>query len=258
MAAFAAATLATISHERQRAERSARRADKATEERDGAQRLMIQSLLSLTEVRDTATGRHSRRTQLYAKLLAEELSAQPAFRDYLTPERIDLLATLAPLHDIGKVGVPDRLLNKPGLLTGEELEEMKKHPSYGRDVIVRAEQQVGIHDDAILAMAKDIVYTHHEWWDGCGYPRGLQGEQIPIAGRTVALVDMYDALTSTRVYRAPMSHDAAVALINDSRGTHFDPAVVDAFLLVAPAFRDIAIEHFREEIDRLPSGLAPI
>jgi putative two-component system response regulator len=155
------------------------------------------------------------------------------FTAYLTPERIELLASLAPLHDIGKVGVPDRLLNKPGTLTAEEFMEMRKHPGHGRDVIVHAERDVGTSDDAILAMAKEIVYTHHEKWDGTGYPEGLRGVNIPIAGRLVALVDVYDALTSRRVYREAISHEDAVALIVAGRGTHFDPAVVDAFLEIS-------------------------
>src|SRR5204863_604758 len=139
------------------------------------QRLMIQTLLSLTETRDAETGRHSRRTQRYAKVLAEELSTINGFSDYLTPERIELLSSLAPLHDIGKVGIPDHILNKPGALTAEEMAQMRKHPALGREVILKAEQQVGVHDDATLAMAKDIVYTHHERWDGTGYPQGLRG-----------------------------------------------------------------------------------
>jgi putative two-component system response regulator len=141
------------------------------------------------------------------------------------------------------VGVPDGILNKPGPLTDVEFEEMRKHPAYGRDVIIKAEQQVGVHDDVILAMAKDIVYTHHEWWNGQGYPQRLQGEQIPIAGRIVALVDVYDAATTRRVYSSPVTHEKAVEIIVDGRGTHFDPAVVEAFLSVARAFRDISIEH---------------
>jgi len=246
IAVLATATLATFTRERSRADRAAR-------ERGVAQRLMVQTLLSVVEVRDAETGRHSRRTQLYTKLLAEQLTAHPRFRDYLTPERIDLLASLAPLHDIGKVGVPDHLLNKPGQLTGDELEEMQKHPSYGRDVILRAERQSGVHDDAILNVAKDIVYTHHEWWDGHGYPQRLQGEQIPIGGRLIALVDVYDALTTTRVYRPPMPHDKAVDLIVSGKGTHFDPAVVDAFLRVAPILRDISVERLDDPSDRVLS-----
>ncbi len=219
------------------------RADQASLDRAVAQQLMIQSLLSLAEIRDGDTGRHSRRTQLYARRLAEQLARHPRFRDYLTPERIDLLASLAPLHDIGKVGIPDQLLNKRGELTQDEISEMRKHPAYGRDVIEKAEQQVGVHHDDVLAMAKDIVYTHHEWWDGHGYPRGIEGEQIPIPGRVVMLVDVYDALTSKRVYREPMLHDSAVHLIVDGRGTHFDPAVVDAFMQVASDFQGIAVAN---------------
>ena len=173
-------------------------------------------------------------------MLAEQLATHPEFRDYLTPERIELLASLAPLHDIGKVGVPDRLLNKPGALTADEMVEMRKHPAHGRDVIVHAEQDVGAPDDVILAMAKDIVYTHHEKWDGTGYPQGLRGAEIPIAGRLMALVDVYDAVTTRRVYREPMSHDDAVAFIVAGRGTHFDPAVVDAFLEVSRLVRSLS------------------
>src|SRR5262249_31089813 len=153
------------------------------------------------------TGRHSRRTQQYARLLAEQLSTHSDFRDYLTPERIDLMSSLAPLHDIGKVGVPDHILNKPGKLTSEELAEMRKHPDLGRDVILKAEQQAGVHDNATLALAKDIVYTHHERWDGTGYPRGLRGTEIPIAGRVMALVDVYDAAVTRTLYRPSISHD---------------------------------------------------
>jgi CHASE2 domain-containing sensor protein len=225
-------TLAKLTVER-------RRAESAGHEKTTAQRLMVQTLLSLVEVKDLETGRHSRRTQQYTKVLAEQLSTHPKFRDYLTPETIDLLSSLAPLHDIGKVGVPDHILNKPGALSVEELSEMRKHPVHGRDVILKAEQQVGVRDDAILAMAKDIVYTHHEWWDGTGYPEGLRGDSIPVAGRLMALVDVYDAAVTRNVYRRPMSHDKTVDFIVAGKGTHFDPAVVDAFILVAPRFTNV-------------------
>ena len=233
MASLGAATLARIAQER-------RRADRATRETDVAHQLMVRSLLSLTEVRDADTGRHSRRIQQYSRLLAEELAKHRSFRDYLTPERIDLLSSLAPLHDIGKVGVPDHLLNKPGELTPEEYQEMKKHPAYGLDVINNAQRDVGAGDDQILSMAKDIVYTHHEWWDGRGYPRGLEGTAIPIAGRLVAVVDVYDATTARRRYRQPLSHQEAVDLIVAGKATHFDPDVVDAFVRVAPRLGSVA------------------
>jgi adenylate cyclase len=218
------------------------RADTAGRERTTAQRLMIQTLLSLTETRDAETGRHSRRTQRYVRLLAEQLSTHPQFQDYLTPERIDLVSSLAPLHDIGKVGVPDHILNKPGALTPDELVEMQKHPEYGYDVILKAEGRVGVRDDAILAVAKDIVYTHHERWDGTGYPRRLRGTEIPIEGRVMAVVDVYDATTTRTLYRPSMSHDDAVKFIVERRATHFDPVVVEAFVDVAPRFKIVSAE----------------
>jgi hypothetical protein len=218
-----------------------RRAETAAVERTAAQHLMVQSLLSLTETRDGETGRHSFRTQHFTRLLAGHLSRHPRFRGYLTPERIDLLASLAPLHDIGKVGIPDRILNKPGPLTPEELAHMRTHPALGHEVIVRAEQQVGVRDHVILSMAKDIVFTHHERWDGSGYPQGLRGTDIPIAGRVLAIVDAYDAMVARTLYQAPISHDDAVRVINTNRGTHFDPDVVDAFLAVAADFRRVPI-----------------
>jgi response regulator RpfG family c-di-GMP phosphodiesterase len=218
------------------------RADSAGREKAATQRLMVQALLSLTEVRDAETGRHSRRTQQYARLLAEQLSVQPAFRAALTAERIDLLSSLAPLHDIGKVGVPDHILNKPGPLTADELAEMRKHPALGREVITKAEARVGVRDDITMAMAKDIVYTHHERWDGSGYPQGIRGTDIPIAGRVLALVDVYDAVRARSLYRRCLSHEETVQLIEEGRNTHFDPAVVDAFLQVSESFRKVSDE----------------
>ena len=232
--ALAAMTLARFTVERGRA-------NTASRERAAAQGLMVQALLSLTEVRDAETGRHSRRTQQYARLLAQRLASQPAFKTYLTPERIDLLSMLAPLHDIGKVGVPDRVLNKPGALTPDELVEMRKHPTLARDVILKAEAQLGVRDDATLEMAKAIVYTHHERWDGAGYPQGLRGKAIPVAGRVMAVVDVYDAVHARDTYKKSLSHDDTVAFIVSGKGTHFDPAVVDAFLSVAPLFEMISL-----------------
>lgn len=224
-----------------------RRADQEGQEKVASKRLMVQTLLSLTEIRDTETGKHSRRTQQYTRVLAQELARHPDYAGYLSADRIDLLATLAPLHDIGKVGVPDSVLNKPGKLTPEELVEMRKHPVHGRDVIVKAEQAAGIRDDATLAMAKDIVYTHHEKWDGSGYPEGLTGEAIPIPGRVMAVVDVFDACTTRRLYMPSLTQDEAVALIVKGRGTHFDPAVVDAFLAAAPVLRSLSESSHAED-----------
>jgi putative two-component system response regulator len=216
------------------------RADHAGRERSIAQRLMVQTLLSLTQARDAETGEHSRRTQRYAKLLAEQLSTNPDFHGSLTPDRIELLSSLAPLHDIGKVGIPDHILNKPGPLTPDELTEMRRHPIIGREVILKAEQQVGVLDDEILAMAKDIVYTHHERWDGTGYPRGIGGADIPVCGRVMAVVDVYDALVTRTLYQSKVLHDDAVAFIVRGKGSHFDPAVVEAFLGVADQFKAVS------------------
>jgi response regulator RpfG family c-di-GMP phosphodiesterase len=218
------------------------RANTATREKTTAQRLMVQSLLSLTEVRDAETGRHSRRTQQYARLLAEQLATRPDFHGYLSRERIDLLSSLAPLHDIGKVGVRDCVLNKPGALTPEELAEMRAHPVLGREVILKAEARAGVRDDATLEMAKDIVYTHHERWDGSGYPQGLRGAAIPIAGRVMAVVDVYDAARARNLYQKCLPHSAIVDLIVAGKGTHFDPAVVDAFLSVEDLFEKASDE----------------
>jgi HD-GYP domain-containing protein (c-di-GMP phosphodiesterase class II) len=241
IASFAAVGLASWVLER-------RRATTAGVETTAARTLMIQALLSLTEVRDAETGRHSRRTQQYTKLLAQELSTHPRFRDFLTPERIDMLSALAPLHDIGKVGVPDRILNKPGKLTPEELVEMRRHPVYGRDVILNAEKNAVVRDDEILSLAKTIVYTHHEKWDGSGYPEGVAGDRIPIPGRILAVVDVYDATTTRTLYRAPSTHEQALAFIVSAGGSHFDPDVIDAFARVAPAFQAISAEAAAESV----------
>jgi CHASE2 domain-containing sensor protein len=236
LVSMAAMTIAGFGVER-------RRAEVAGVEKAQSHRLMVQTLLSLTGIRDLETGKHSKRTQKYTRVIAEELSKHPKFKDYLTPERVELLASLAPLHDIGKVGVPDRVLNKPGHLTAEELQEMRHHPRYGRDVLENAERAAGVRDDVALSVAKDIVYTHHEWWDGSGYPQGLRGEAIPIPGRVMAVVDVYDAMITRKLYQTPITNEAAVAHIVQSRGTHFDPAVVDAFVKVAPTLHLLSQER---------------
>jgi response regulator RpfG family c-di-GMP phosphodiesterase len=249
MLAVAFLAIATVTVERRRADtailavkRAVRSAEAASRQTSNAQRLMIETLLSLTQTRDAETGEHCRRTSQYARLLADGLAKHAVFQEYLTPERIDLLSRLAPLHDIGKVGVPDAILNKPGPLTSVERAEMQRHPSYGRDVICRAEHEAGITDDVILSMAKQIVYTHHEKWDGSGYPEGLKGPNIPIPGRIVALVDAYDACTSARIYREPMPHERAVQCIVDGKGSHFDPDIVDTFLTIAHEMSLVRVE----------------
>ena len=204
--------------------------------------MILHALTSLTETRDYETGAHLVRCSRYARALGETLASHPKFRKFLTPETVDLIARLAPIHDIGKVGVADRTLRKSGPLSDEEREEMSRHPIYGRDVIARTEERVGVRDDFLLKLAKEIVYSHHERWDGSGYPEGLGGEAIPVAGRMVALVDVYDALSSARVYKGALPHDEVVQAIAAGRGVHFDPEMVDAFLRIQENWRRIAID----------------
>jgi adenylate cyclase len=205
------------------------------------QEATIESMSSLTETRDPRTGEHIRRTQNYIRLLAEYLKNRPRFSPFLDDETIDLLCKSAPLHDIGKVGVSDRILLKPGRLTDQEFEEMKRHTIYGRDTILAAERKLG--NTSFLRFAREIAYTHHERWDGSGYPEGLKGEQIPVPGRLMALADSYDALTSKRVYKPQIPHEKAVNIIIEEKGSHFDPEVVDAFLEVKERFRQIALKY---------------
>lgn len=217
------------------------RVKERTRELTMVQEATIESMSSLTETRDPDTGEHIRRTQNYIRLLAEYLKNQPGFRALLNDETIDLLCKSAPLHDIGKVGVSDRILLKPGKLTEQEFEEMKQHTIYGRDTILAAERKLG--NTSFLCVAREIVYTHHERWDGSGYPEGLKGEQIPVPGRLMALADSYDALTSKRVYKSQIPHEKAVEIIIEEKGSHFDPEVVDAFLEVKENFRQIALKY---------------
>jgi len=161
----------------------------------------------------------------------------------LTEDLISLVSTLAPLHDIGKVGVSDAVLRKPGALTTTELAEMRRHPGLGHESLLKAEALAGVHDDEVLKVAKEIVHTHHEFWDGSGYPSGLRGADIPLSGRIVALVDSYDAMVAERTYRKAMSHKEAVDAIVSARGQHFDPEIVDAFLTVEAEFARIAAQY---------------
>jgi putative two-component system response regulator len=200
---------------------------------------------ALAETRDPETGNHIRRTQNYVRLLAEKLQNHPRFTEYLPPEVIQLLHKSAPLHDIGKVGVPDHILLKPGKLTYEEFEIMKEHPVCGHNAIIAAESildevQLG---QSFLHLAKEIAYGHHEKWDGSGYPEGISGDDIPVSARLMAIADVYDALISRRVYKEPFSQEKSVAIIKEGRGNHFDPDMVDAFMQNADAFFEIAQQY---------------
>jgi adenylate cyclase len=207
------------------------------------QNFTIQCLAALTETRDSETGGHILRCQHYVKALAKGLSKRPQYTKILNEETIDLLYKSAPLHDIGKVGIPDRILLKPDRLTDDEYLEMKKHTIYGREAIRRAEQIYGQDvNDSFLQFGKEMAYTHHEKWDGTGYPEGLSGNEIPIFGRIMAIADVYDALICKRRYKPSFSHDEAVLIIARNNGTHFDPEVVDVFLGVNEEFKKIALQ----------------
>jgi len=219
-----------------------------TRELGAIQDVTIHAMASLAETRDNETGNHIRRTQHYVKVLAEHLSEHPRFRAFLDPDTIKLLFKSAPLHDIGKIGIPDRILLKPGRFEPEEFEIMKTHTTLGRDAIAHAEQQLGMDVD-FLRLAKEIAYSHQEKWDGSGYPEGLAGDAIPISARLMAVADVYDALISRRVYKEGMPHEKAVQIIAEGRGSHFDPDVCDAFLANLPAFQQIAARYADSDQD---------
>jgi putative two-component system response regulator len=204
------------------------------------QEVTILSMASLAETRDNDTGNHIRRTQCYVRALAEKLRNHPRFRSVLDNDTtLDLIFKSAPLHDIGKVGIPDHILLKPGRFTPEEFEVMKNHCSLGRNSISAAEKRLGV-ELPFLAYAKEMSYSHQEKWDGTGYPEGLSGDDIPISGRLMAVADVYDALICKRVYKEGISHERAAAIIVEGKGNHFDPDVVDAFVELAGEFRAIA------------------
>jgi putative two-component system response regulator len=222
-----------------------------TREVQQLQDVVIRAMASLAETRDNETGNHIRRTQHYLKRLAETLrERQPRHAVLLDDAGIELLFKSAPLHDIGKVGIPDHILLKPGPLTSEEFELMKTHTTLGRDAIARAERELG-GDVPFLRLAREIAYGHQEKWDGSGYPLGLKEEQIPLSARLMALADVYDALISKRVYKPAYPHNLARDIIRKGGGSHFDPEIVAAFEAVSDEFLAIA-KRFADEDSVLP------
>ncbi len=211
--------------------------EEVTQTRDVA----IVGLSTLAESRDNETGGHILRTQEYVCALANQLKSHPNFKTYLTNSTIELLYKSAPLHDIGKVGIPDAILLKPGKLTDDEFIIMKTHATIGADAIAVAEKEMG--SNSFLSIAREIALTHHEKWDGSGYPNRLKGDDIPLSGRLMALADVYDALISKRVYKPAFSHDKAKSIILEGVGIHFDPVVVDAFIACEDKFVTIALNH---------------
>jgi putative two-component system response regulator len=213
-----------------------------TREVSAIQDVTIQAMASLAETRDSDTGNHIRRTQFYVKALTNKLKKHPLYSVYLTDSMIEMIFKSAPLHDIGKVGIPDRILLKPGRFEPAEFEIMKTHTTLGRDAIQAAENSLGLQVD-FLSIAKEIAYGHQEKWDGSGYPEGLKGDVIPISARLMAVADVYDALISRRVYKDSMSHDKAISIIEEGKGSHFDPDMVDAFLAIQDEIKSIAARY---------------
>ncbi len=212
---------------------------------ENARQLTIESMASVAETRDPETGAHIKRTQHYVRAVALELRRTGQYADLLTPEFIDLLFLSAPLHDIGKVGVPDHILLKPGPHTADEMRQMRKHAEFGRHIILSTSQR--IEGDNFLLVAGDIAATHHEKWDGTGYPAGLVGHAIPLSGRIMAVADIYDALISRRCYKEPFTHSHATMLMRNMRATTFDPAVLDAFFAIEDQVKDIAARFQDQE-----------
>lgn len=209
------------------------------------QQATISALCALAEARDNETGNHILRTQHYVQHLAESLREHPRFRDSLDDEVVHMLYRSAPLHDIGKVAIPDAILCKPGKLTPEEWDVMKRHCQAGRDALAQAVGGMEEQDGSFLRYAMEIAYGHHERWDGTGYPQGLSGEDIPLPARLMAVADVYDALISKRVYKPAFTHDQALEIMAQGRGSHFDPDVVDVLLRNPSRFQVIA-DGFRD------------
>jgi putative two-component system response regulator len=213
-------------------------------ENDLTQRVTVRALAHLAEIRDPETGNHIRRTQGYVQLLAKVLRTRPKYASILSDKYIDLLGRSAPLHDIGKVGIPDYILLKPGKLTPEEWVIMQTHAKLGSDAIEQAEHDIEM-PLAFLSLAKEIAHWHHERWDGSGYPDGLVEDNIPVSARLMAVADVFDALISVRAYKAAMSYTEAKDIIVAGRGKHFDPDMVDAFVAEFAEFTAIA-ERYRD------------
>ncbi len=209
-----------------------------TRELELTQQFIINALATLAEWRDPNTGEHIRRTKSYVRIIAKELRKTEKYASFLTDEIVQILCLVAPLHDIGKVCVPDAILLKPGTLTADEFDIMKQHTICARDVLDSAGEEIG--NIVFLRTAKELAYSHHERWDGKGYPEGTHREDIPLIAQIMSVADVYDALTSARVYKPAFSHEESVQLILGGRDTQFAPDVVDAFLKCASDFERVS------------------
>ena len=197
----------------------------------------IYALIKLSESRDDETGTHVERVSQLCRLLAIKMQGIAKFSDYVTDEYIDNLSKASMLHDIGKVGIPDNILLKPGRLTSEEFEVIKQHPIIGANVL--AEIYDMYPNNSFLKLGHSIVRYHHEKWDGSGYPNGISQEDIPLSARIMAIVDVYDALRSKRIYKASYDHEHSISIINEGRGKHFDPDITDIFIDHSQEFKDV-------------------
>lgn len=216
------------------------------------QQATMMSFASLAEYRDLETGAHIKRIKEYTRIIASALKAKPRYELLITDKYIEMLYLSCPLHDIGKVGIPDAILLKKGKLTVEEFEVMKTHTTMGKQAIEGVESDLG--KLPFLHLAKEIAYTHHEKWDGSGYPRGLKGSEIPLSGRIVALADVFDGLVSKRVYKPAFTLAEAVGIILSGSGTHFDPELVSVFMEVLERLRLMGIAQADSEEERLALG----
>lgn len=191
---------------------------------------MITFMAEVVENRDDNTGGHIRRTAEYVECIAKEMKRQGVYSNILTDRYLSDMVVAAPLHDIGKIHIPDAVLNKPGKLTEEEFGIMKTHTTAGEELLTHAKAELG--ESGYLNTAVEMAAYHHEWWNGKGYPYGISGEEIPLCARIMAVADVFDALTSKRCYKSAMPLEKAYAIIREESGTHFDPAVVEAFFAV--------------------------
>lgn len=211
----------------------------------GMQFSVITTMADIVENRDQNTGGHIKRTAKYVEIIAKRLQKQNAFPDMLTNEYLADIIVAAPLHDIGKIHIPDAILNKPGKLTDEEFDIMKTHTTAGYDVLMQAKKQLGEFE--YLNVALDMAEYHHERWDGKGYPNAIKGEEIPLCARIMAVADVFDALTAKRCYKEAMPVEKAYSIIEEESGTHFDPVVAEAFLTsrkeVSEAIKMLSLEE---------------
>lgn len=220
-----------------------------TQEISHTQDVIINALTSLAETRDNETGAHIIRTQYYVKHLAELIRTFPEYEHELdNDENIEAMFRTAPLHDVGKVGIPDSVLLKPGKLTDEEWVIMRTHPTLGGDAMRKAAQSLKGRGARFLKYAEEIAYGHHEKWDGSGYPQGLSGNDIPISARLMAIADVYDALISKRCYKEAMSHQTALDIMMEGKGKHFDPIMLQVFLDNESLFREIADKYSDDKV----------